>query len=251
MRPQVDVPVGQVPAGTIVYAIGDVHGRRDLLAALRRSVFDDAAQRIEKRRVLVYLGDYVDRGPESRGVVQMLRDEPLPGFETVMLRGNHEDMLVQAADGGSGDIIEAWLTYGGIETLRSYGAPEPVLSRLRHDSDPAGEVVREFVPQADIDWMRSLAHHHREGGYLFVHAGIRPGVAFDQQRTEDLMWIRDPFLKSDADLGAVVVHGHTPRRQPEVRRNRINVDTGAFATGVLTCVVLTGSEQRFVVARQP
>jgi serine/threonine protein phosphatase 1 len=233
-----------VPDKTAVYAIGDIHGRDDLLAELRRLIEIDAGARGMDRRVIVHVGDYVDRGPHSRTVLDQLIGAPLAGFQSVHLKGNHEDMMLRfLADPGEGAL---WLLNGGDATLQSYGiaADTPVLR------GPAlGKLHRALIrrlPRAHLAFLEGLALDHREGDYLFVHAGIRPGLALDRQAPEDQLWIREPFLGWTGDHGVVVVHGHTPAPEPEIRANRIGIDTGAFYSGRLTCVVLEGGGRRFL-----
>ena len=237
--------VAATPTGTRIYAIGDIHGRLDLLLRLQALIAGDAARSTAPRRVLVYIGDYIDRGPNSAGVLDLLLDRPLPGFEIVHLLGNHEDTLLQFPDDMS--VGPSWLTYGGVQTLESYDIEvspgswrdERELRRLQ------GE-VRRRVPRRHVEFMRNLPLTHLEGDYLFVHAGIRPGVPLERQERDDLLWIRDEFLRSSKDHGKIVVHGHTISEAPDVQPNRIGIDTGAFHTDRLTCVVLDGSASEFL-----
>lgn len=237
--------VAATPPGTRIYAIGDVHGCLDLLLRLHELISVDAAHAPARRRVLVYVGDYIDRGPDSAGVLDLLLDRPLPGFEIVHLLGNHEDILLQFPDDAT--VGPSWLTYGGVQTLASYfveASPgschdDRELQRLQ------GE-VRRRVPRRHVEFMRSLPLTHVEGDYLFVHAGIRPRVPLECQEREDLLWIRDEFLHSAEDHGKIVVHGHTISEAPDQQPNRIGIDTGAFHTGRLTCVVLDGRSRAFL-----
>jgi serine/threonine protein phosphatase 1 len=180
---------------------------------------------------LVHLGDYVDRGPDSAGVIALLAAGP-PVTRMVNLMGNHErmmlDALAAAGSGGNPRAIEHWLGNGAEPSLASWDVP----------GDAAPPEWAGFLPPDDLARIRALAPMHREGGYFFVHAGIRPGVPLEEQSTQDMLWIREPFLSHAGGFGAVVVHGHTPARAPEVRANRIGIDTGAVLGGVLTCVVL-------------
>ncbi|MDJ0949503.1 MAG: metallophosphoesterase family protein [Alphaproteobacteria bacterium] len=241
---QAGAAMARIPENARVYAIGDVHGRFDLLNALHARILKDAEGRSAGRRVLVYLGDYIDRGPDSRQVVESLIREPLPGFETVYLKGNHEDYLLKFLERPNKG--PNWFWNGGLQTLRSYGI------ELR--GDPADLAFLEDVrislqralPESHLRFYRSLALHHREGDYLFVHAGIRPGLPLARQDEHDLMWIRDTFLNSRTDHGAVVVHGHSISWEPDVQDNRIGIDTGAFTSDVLTCLVLDGAERSFL-----
>ncbi len=240
-------PAAATPADTRVYAIGDIHGQLDQLRSLERAIQADAETAAATRRVLVYLGDYVDRGQDSAGVVAQLAAGPPPGFEAVYLKGNHEALLLDfLADPDSG---VTWLMNGGDTTLASYG--------IDIDEEPPGGEARlsflarrfaEALPPAHRRFLEALAVRHAEGDYLFVHAGVRPGVDLESQDPEDLIWIRYPFLQSGADFGKVVVHGHTPGPEPVERDNRIGIDTGAVYGGRLTALVLDGTERRFLQA---
>ncbi|HTR83856.1 MAG TPA: metallophosphoesterase [Reyranella sp.] len=237
---------GTVPPGQSVYAVGDVHGRLDLLRDLLQRIADDAARHpADTVRSLIFLGDYIDRGTESRGVVDALLEDPLPGFETIRLMGNHEDAILAFLDGDSDGLD--WLSFGGLETLMSYGVS---LRRLPHTEDAVADLrlsLSSTLPQGHVDFFRRGTLHHAIGDYLFVHAGVRPGVPLSHQTPADLMWIRDDFLRARVPLpGRVVVHGHTICDLPQDRDHRINIDTGAFASGRLTCLVLRGNERRFM-----
>jgi serine/threonine protein phosphatase 1 len=227
-----------------IYAVGDVHGRLDLLTALHERIRRDAASRPCERMVEVFLGDYIDRGPWSRQVIDWLLATAAVGGERVCLLGNHEDMLLKVLDDPL--VMEAWLYNGGLDTLRSYGVAAEM-----HVSDPLAHMRDGLIaalPAAHAAFVRGLPRTSAFGGYLFVHAGLSPDRPPDRQDPDDLVWIREPFLSSDADFGLVVVHGHTPCATPEVRPNRINIDTGAFFTGRLTCLAVEGAERRFLQA---
>ncbi len=237
--------VAAAPPGTRIYAIGDIHGRLDLLLQLHALISADAARSSAQRRVLVYIGDYIDRGPSSAGVLDLLLDRPLPGFEIVHLLGNHEDTLLQFPDDMA--VGPSWLTYGGVQTLASYDVEVPPGSwRDERELRRLQGEVRRRVPRRHVEFMRNLPLTHIEGDYLFVHAGIRPGVPLERQERDDLLWIRDEFLHSRADHGKIVVHGHTISEEPVLQPNRIGIDTGAFHTDRLTCVVLEGSGRAFL-----
>lgn len=233
-----------IEPGKRVYAIGDVHGRLDLLLELEAMIRADLAKAAPARSVAVYLGDYVDRGPESRAVLDHLLDRPLPVDEVVHLLGNHEDAMRRFLD----DLWvgESWMGFGGRETLESYGvSPDRRLPAMKW-MKAAQIAFAHALPARHRSFLEDLRLWHVEGGYLFVHAGVRPGVSLDRQDRETLIWIRHEFLESDADHGRVVVHGHSIREVPEIRPNRIGIDTGACFSGRLTALVLEGSERRFL-----
>jgi serine/threonine protein phosphatase 1 len=240
--PQAVAP--EVPPGCRIYAFGDIHGRVDLLRHLHLIVHDDAWRRQAPRNVAVYLGDYIDRGEASRAVIDLLLDEPLPGFESVWLKGNHEESLLRFLDDAS--IGPSWLLYGGRDTLMSYGVHPPVPSGGERELKRAQHELRQRLPARHLRFLSGLKLTHEEGDYLFAHAGVRPGVPLDQQAEQDLLWIRDEFLLSDAEFGKIIVHGHTISERPDVQRNRIGIDTGAFASGRLTCLVLEGTDWSFL-----
>jgi serine/threonine protein phosphatase 1 len=234
----------RVPEDSLVIAIGDVHGRLDLLTALEARIVEYARTRPEPRRLLVYLGDYIDRGYQSRQVVDHLVRPPPAGFERVCLLGNHEEFLLRfvelPADGS------AWLANGGRETLMSYGVNLPTGAMLPDDIARARGSLLAQLPEVHLDFLRDLVAYHVEGDYLFVHAGVRPGRSLTDQRLDDLLWIREEFLDSNANHGYVVVHGHTVVDDPDIRPNRIGIDTGAYASGRLTALALAGAGRDFL-----
>jgi serine/threonine protein phosphatase 1 len=228
-----------LPPGQRVYAIGDVHGCLDRLAAIHAMIADDLAERPAVEPVLVHLGDYVDRGPDSAGVVARLAEgSPVAGVPSVNLMGNHEHMMLAALASGETDATELWVANGGADSLLSWRVP-----RSAQPKDWPG-----YLPKPHLIFLRDLALRHEVGGYLFVHAGVRPGIPLERQNRHDLIWIREPFLSSSESFGAVVVHGHTPRQEPIVRPNRIGIDTGAVMGGVLTCLVLEDDRLGFITA---
>jgi len=237
---------GTVPAGQAAYAIGDVHGRLDLLEDLLVRIRDDAGQHpSDSARSLIFLGDYVDRGPESRGVVDAVMSDLLPGFTTVRLLGNHEEALLSFLDGESDGLD--WLSFGGLETLLSYGVPLRSLPNSGEAVKALQVALIEAVPERHVAFFRRCLLHYTVGDYVFVHAGVRPGIGLEKQTQTDLLWIRDDFLRVRTPLpGRVVVHGHTICDLPQNRGHRINIDTGAFVSGRLTCLVLRGKERRFL-----
>ena len=242
MPTQDDSQLASLPPDTRVYAVGDVHGRAVLLTELHKRIVKDADKAGESRRVIVYLGDYVDRGPDSAGVIGQLIENPLPDFEQVFLMGNHEefflDFLKDPATGAH------WVDNGGDATLSSYGVE--AVGKAAADMAALCEKLRQNMPDEHLAFLEELAVTHLEGDYLFVHAGIRPGVPLSRQSDEDLLWIREPFLDAADPHEFVVVHGHTPVKAPEVHDNRIAVDTGAVWSGRLTAVVLHDEEQSFI-----
>jgi len=229
---------GALPPGLRVYAVGDVHGCADRLAGLHARIAEDAWHRPAQRVVLLHLGDYVDRGEDSAGVLERLNAPgPVPGAEVVNLLGNHEVMMLDACDPRSAEgSLPFWLENGGAETLASYRTSA---------EDPA---PWEAIPREHLALLRRCRLTWSAGDYLFVHAGIRPGLPLDRQDPFDLLWIREPFLSYEGDLPMVVVHGHTPAAAPAVRPHRIGIDTGACFGGDLTCLVLEGQRLRFISA---
>jgi serine/threonine protein phosphatase 1 len=226
-----------LPPGERVYAVGDVHGCLDRLVALHEMIAEDIAERPAEHVTLVHLGDYVDRGPDSAQVVDWLINRPpVPADVIVNLMGNHEHMMLSAVAGIDQEAPTQWLMNGGADSLLSWGISRAVLA-----AEWAGR-----IPLQHLIFLRDLGISHRIGPYLFVHAGILPGVALDQQSKQDMLWIREPFLSSRVDHGVIVVHGHTPKRDPVVQPNRIAIDTGAVLGGALTCVVLEDDRLGFL-----
>lgn len=231
-----------VPDGVRLYAIGDIHGRDDLLGGLLARIEADARTRLPARNVLIYLGDYIDRGLQSRQVLDRLTTRPLAGFEAVHLKGNHEAAMLEFLRDAS--FGRTWKYYGGLETLHSYGITELTLSDDPSDFERARARLEMTMPLAHRRFLDSLQLSVEFGDYFFVHAGVAPGIRLDRQVEDDMLWIRDKFLQSDAWFGKVVVHGHTPKERPVFRDNRIGIDTGAYMTNVLTCLVLERQETR-------
>ncbi|HTU53780.1 MAG TPA: metallophosphoesterase [Acetobacteraceae bacterium] len=220
-----------------MYAIGDVHGCDRQLGALHAAIANDLAERPVAAPVIVHIGDYLDRGPASASVLARLAaGSPIPGVEMVNLRGNHEAMALAVLGGGDRGSVELWLLNNAAVTLKSWGI-DPC-------SPPRSWAAR--VPPAQLAFLGRLAVSHRAGGYFFVHAGVRPGVKLAAQDPADLLWIREPFLSYTGEFGAVIVHGHTPLREPLVLRNRIGVDTGAVYGGRLTAAVLEADRVGFL-----
>ena len=235
-----------VPEGYRVYAVGDVHGRDDLLAGLLAQIEQDNRQRGHADTIIVFLGDLIDRGPHSAQVVERLRHYAPDSIRTSYLAGNHEEVMLRVLAGQS-ELLVDWLRFGGTECLQSYGVDTAGLSR----STPAGAIDRilQAIPREHIDFLRSMGDTVRIGDYLFVHAGIRPGTPLAGQRQSDLRWIRHPFLSDRSDHGFVVVHGHTISEEIDECVNRVGIDTGAYHTGVLTAIGLEGDRRWYLQTR--
>lgn len=228
------------PPDTRIYVVGDVHGRADLLSEITGRIDDDIRRRPVMRTIEVYLGDYIDRGPDSRTVIDLLAVR-LVANQAVCLRGNHEAVMEDFLHDSA--VLPYWQQLGGMQTLASYGV------ELRDGIDTADDLHRRFVaalPRAHELFMQCLHDHFSCGDFLFVHAGIRPGVPLDRQDPHDLIWIREEFLNSMQDHGRCIVHGHTPVPHPDIRHNRINIDTAAWRTGILTCAAIEGSTILFL-----
>jgi serine/threonine protein phosphatase 1 len=231
-----------LPKGTRVYAVGDIHGRVDLLNKVFKRIDADAAGSAESNAVEIYLGDYIDRGPASREVLDHLIARSRT-HKTVFLKGNHETYPFEFLNNPA--FLREWGQLGGLETLMSYGLRPPVNA----GSQEQIEIARAFdnsLPAAHRSFLENLRPFVCYGDFYFVHAGVRPGVALERQQDEDLLEIRDVFLNCEDDLGKIIVHGHTPVFEPEFRPNRINIDTGAYATGRLTCLAIGGDQLRLV-----
>jgi Calcineurin-like phosphoesterase len=231
----------RVPINWRIYAIGDVHGRADLVTELFTRIDSDLKAHPTAKSTEVFLGDYIDRGPHSRQVIELLIARQR-GRETVFLKGNHEACALQFLKDPA--MLSQWKDLGGASTLRSYG-----VTLQRDDSHSPHEIgiaLRQAMPDSHRNFMQNLKLSFTCGDFFFAHAGARPGISLQQQSDQDLIWIRDDFLLHEEYFGKVVVHGHTPTREPDLRPNRINIDTGAYATGRLTCMVLEDDQIRFI-----
>jgi calcineurin-like phosphoesterase family protein len=231
------------PRSYRAYAVGDVHGRLDLLEEMLALIEADVRGRRKAKTVLVFLGDLIDRGPQSAEVVERLRLYSPEFARTVFLMGNHEEVMLRVLS-GEVELLDDWLKFGGAECVRSYGPDPDALKRMRPAA--ALEQLKSAVPKAHVDFIRSFADTLSFGNYLFVHAGIRPGVALADQAQRDMRWIRHPFLDDERDHGCLVVHGHTIGRNVDERPNRICIDTGAYRTGVLTALGIEESRRWFL-----
>ncbi|RKF21084.1 serine/threonine protein phosphatase [Altericroceibacterium spongiae] len=233
-----------VPGGRRVYAVGDIHGRLDLFEALLAKIDADDAAHGPAQTTLILLGDLVDRGPDSAGVVRLAR-KLQSERDMHILGGNHEEMFLRGFE--ETDVLRPFLRHGGKETLLSFGADPAALRRA--DIKEAQKLMQQTVPQEDRDFIAGFEEHVVIGDYLFVHAGIEPGTPLDEQKSEHKRWIREPFLSHPEEHEHVVVHGHTITHDAQDRGNRIGIDTGAFESGRLTALVLEGQNRRFLQTR--
>jgi serine/threonine protein phosphatase 1 len=238
----VNTKAARVPDGIRIYAVGDLHGRADLLDRLFVNIDADLADYPARRAIQVFLGDYVDRGPNSYGVVERLIRRGQT-HNIVCLKGNHELFLLEFLR--TPDTLKHWRDYGGLDTLMSYGVTPPFNANAERLAALAA-ALHQAMPAEHREFLGRLKMSFSCGDYLFVHAGVRPGVPLARQREQDLLWIRDEFLQYEHDFGKIIVHGHTPVTQPEIRSNRINIDTGAYATGKLTCLILEEDKRWFL-----
>ena len=233
----------RAPRGHRAYAVGDIHGRLDLLDQLLAMIERDVERSPARKSLLIFLGDLIDRGPDSRGVVERLRTYHHARLQMHVLAGNHEEILLRLLAGERG-ILDGWLKFGGAECLRSYGTEPSSLDGLNERDALA--LVQGAIPREHKQFLCSLADTISFGDYLFVHAGIRPGLDLSLQSQFDLRWIRAPFLDCEDDHGVMIVHGHTISEAVDERPNRIGIDTGAYRTGVLSALVVEG-EHRFII----
>lgn len=245
LAPTTVVGKASAPDGVRLYAIGDVHGCLDQLKALHEIIRDDLTLRPAPAYRIVHLGDYVDRGPDSNGCIRFLIDAMAADPNVICLKGNHEDKLL-AFLADPLRVSDSFLTYGGNEHALSYGVTPPPLIAPDDDMLRFRDCLRTAIPDEHLSFMRTLPTSHIAGDYMFVHAGIRPGIPLEEQIDRDLMWIRLEFLDHLAPFSKVIIHGHTPGLEPEVKLNRINIDTLAYDTGNLTCVVLEGRKHLFL-----
>jgi serine/threonine protein phosphatase 1 len=237
--------------GRLIYAVGDIHGRMDLLEPLLDQIRQDAfdAPRPTKP-VLIFIGDYIDRGPSSRAVIERLiglkRDAE---FEVCALKGNHEAAVLGFLQNPASG--PAWSEQGGAQTLASYGVTPPASATDAEAWSTVRDAFALALPLEHLNFLSELVLTAAHGDYVFVHAGLRPGLALEAQSEVDLLWIRDEFLNEPGPFENVVVHGHTPMEKPFMGEHRINTDTGAYATGTLTAVRLADGERRFIQSGAP
>lgn len=235
-RPRPTTPKPQLPEGVRIYAISDIHGCAHLLQPMLRVIDADVAQSRPRYAIEVFMGDYIDRGPDTRSTLDVLVERSRRG-NAVFLKGNHEAFLVRVFEDPS--LFENWIAVGGTQTLMSYGLAPPDLKR----SEPAS-ILRDLIramPTEHLEFLDNLRLSFSCGDFFFVHAGVRPGVPLAEQTERDLLWIREEFLQSEEQFGKYIVHGHTPVRSAEFLTNRVNIDTGAYATGNLTLMSIQGS----------
>ncbi len=250
--PKPDAPLAQVtatnrvtslPDNQCIYAIGDIHGRCDLLLKLLDKIDEDVAQLPEGTEItIVFLGDYIDRGMQSRQVIDVLLGERLKAYQTVFLMGNHEEALLQFREDASFGV--KWSQYGGAETLFSYGL-QPPQGRAQFDPDAwhmVWDQFRTLMPPAHLDFFQSMEHYFTMGDYCFVHAGLRPNVPLEEQSVDDMLWIRDDFLEDETMFDHLIVHGHTPEHAPFLDNRRMGLDTAAYSSGMLTAAKFIDTE---------
>lgn len=233
------------PSGSRVYAVGDIHGRLDLFREMIRAIEQDDAVRGAADTTIVLLGDLIDRGPDSAGVVALARTWA-EQRNIKLIMGNHEEMFLDSFS--KQGILRSFMRFGGRVTMLSYGIPQVALSEA--DSEELQRLMAEAVPQEDRDFLAGFEKMVRVGDYVFVHAGVRPEMPLDKQTSQDCRWIREPFLSHEGDFGGVIVHGHTVTDLPEVLPNRIGIDTGAFMSGNLTALGLEGTQRWLIQARE-
>ncbi len=234
------------PPGHRAYVVGDVHGRLDLLEKLLGRIHSELQRHPAAKTTLIFVGDLIDRGPSSAQVLERLRTYKRSAVETVFLLGNHEEVLLRIL-GGDAALIGKWRWFGGAECLESYGVDPEVLQNASHNEALAR--VRRAIPKEHVRFIESFSDSCQFGDYLCVHAGIRPGIAIDEQTQADMRWIREPFLLDERDHGFVIVHGHTITSEVEQLPNRVGIDTGAYRTGVLTALAIEGTKRWLIDTR--
>ena len=234
----------KTPDDTCIYAIGDIHGRHDLLVTLQHKIIEDSKKRASTRKIIIYMGDYIDRGFESKEVLERLIAKPLEGFESIYLKGNHEDAMLRFLE--TPEESAAWLLWGGDATLRSYGVAMHSSKGKRQTPTEMAKQLADKLPEQHADFLNNLQLHFRAGDYVFVHAGLRPRIDLEVQSAEDMMTIREPFIFSRQSFPYTVVFGHTIFSEPFIEKDRIGIDTGAYASGKLTCAVFEAGEREFI-----
>ncbi|RLA20924.1 MAG: serine/threonine protein phosphatase [Gammaproteobacteria bacterium] len=236
-------PIHCIPEHTRVYCIGDIHGRVDLLTTLHEQIIADSSG-YTGQKILIYLGDYIDRGLHSKEVLDLLIDQPLQGYQSVFLRGNHEQVLLDFLNIDPGIVLQ-WFGFGGQATFLSYGVSVAGI--------PFGEQIYQLqsdlaakIPEKHLSFYQQSQFSYTLGDYFFVHAGVTPKVALNRQLPLDMMWVREEFLNSRYRYEKMIVHGHSVFETPDIQKNRIGIDTGAYASGNLSCLVLQDEQRRFI-----
>ena len=231
------------PSGLRIYCIGDVHGREDLLQQVHDNILDDVSD-YTGRKIVIYLGDYIDRGERSKQVIELLLSHPLSDFESIHLRGNHEqsllDFLIEP------DIGQAWFKYGGLQTLVSYGIRYNKIPTSTKDMQELQTELKERLPDSHLEFLKKTLIFHSFGSYYFVHAGVNPRLSLEQQQPDDQLWIREDFIHHTKAYEKIIIHGHTITDEPDFQHNRIGLDTGAYQSGKLSCLVLENDSQRIL-----
>ena len=228
------------PKGRRAYVVGDIHGCLDLLDRLLARIEQDISEGPKAKASIIFLGDIVDRGPSSAEVVERLRTYSHPRASAHFIMGNHEEVMLRVLS-GDGDVLANWLKFGGKETLASYGVDAKAVKKL--DGEELAKVLRDHVPETHRKFLAGFSDSISFGDYVFVHAGVRPGIDLAEQSQFDLRWIREPFLSDLSERGFVVVHGHTISNAVDVTPNRIGIDTGAYSTGVLSALAIEQSRK--------
>lgn len=236
-------PLPLIPENTRVYSIGDIHGRADLLLQLLALIDRDSAD-FTGYLLLIYLGDYIDRGSNSKQVIDILLKQHRPRFRHIYLRGNHEQTLLDFLD--NADVGRSWLNYGGQTTLVSYDVKIAKIPTKREEYINLQQQLADNIPETHLKFFNNTTFSISVGNYFFVHAGINPNYSLKKQQLEDFLWIRDEFIASKKIYEKIIVHGHTISHQVELLPNRIGIDTGAFCTGILTCLILETDQQRLL-----
>ena len=240
--------VFKIPDGTRVYAIGDIHGYVEVLGKLHEKIDADLRERPIDQAVIVYLGDYIDRGPDSKGVIDHLitREIDVPQLRPIYLLGNHEDAMFNEFMNDPKGHRQDWLHWGGVECAQSYGVNIDPVAPIDLQAEDIAAALRDALPLTHQEFYKNLSLYYIEGDYLFVHAGIRPDVPMDEQTKQDLTFTRQPFMSHEAYHPYYVVHGHTAMRnhQVDIRPNRMNLDTGLYEGGPLSCGVFEGNDVR-------
>ena len=230
------------------YAIGDIHGRCDLTHEIISLIKKDIEQHPEDTPKLIFLGDYVDRGPSSKEVIDILISLEKE-YECIFLKGNHEDIFLMFLEDASKGPL--WIINGGIETFKSYGVnpiyPEDNNKKDGNNYEILQKQLLDNIPEAHLNFLKkTLQFSFETQNYLFVHAGVRYDIPLAKQNPQDLLWIREPFLSEDTNFGKTIVHGHSISKKPEIKTNRIGIDTGAYYTDILTCLVISSDKNYFL-----